>query len=148
MYLGFAYCVNGTWATSSWPSLMERERVTHHDVEFYEQYGSTSGYPASMLGELRPLDDEFEIPIPSSDMALLNAQDHFWYDSRNMGASAITSIGYGFVAAAIAKITQGRIMSDDGAFDIRHNGETAEQFLHWWGDEQLAFYGTSRFYAY
>ena len=30
----------------------------------------------------------------------------------------------------------------DGAFGSSgHNGETAERFLAWWGDEQMAFYG-------
>ena len=57
-----------------------------------------------------------------------------------MGTEAIASTGYRLVAAVLAEQTNGIIASWDGAFD-KHNVETAEEFLQWWGDEQIARYG-------
>ena len=37
------------------------------------------------------------------------------------------------------------IASFDSAFDIEHNGESAQKFLTWWGDKQMTFYGTESF---
>ncbi|KAB7790059.1 hypothetical protein F7D09_1404 [Bifidobacterium leontopitheci] len=147
LHLGvtFAYWVNGTWAASSWPCMFERERVTHFEVEDYEQLGPEYGYPASMLGELIPVEDEFDIQLSPEEIKLVNSQDHCWSDERNMGGHAVSSIGYGFVAAALAEETAGRISSVDCALPEGHSGETAEQFLTWWGDSQLSFYGTRRF---
>lgn len=62
-----------------------------------------------------------------------------------MGASAVASTGYGLSIAALAEATDGVIASWDSAFDSKHNGETAEQFLAWWGDERLDYFGPSRF---
>lgn len=55
--------------------------------------------------------------------------------------------GYGLAAAALAEATDGVIASFDSAFDVEHNGESAEQFLAWWGDKQINFYGPERFLA-
>lgn len=66
--------------------------------------------------------------------------DHYWYEFRSAGTGAIASTGYRLVAAALAEQTNGIIASWDGAFD-KHNVETAEEFLQWWGDEQIARYG-------
>ena len=141
MSLGFAYLINGDWRATSWPSVMAREVVDHYYVEDYEKLGPEYGYPASMLGKLIPVNDEFEVPLTPEDIKRVNSQDHYWFEYRNMGGPAISSIGYGFVAAALAESTEGRISSVDCAFDTKHNGETAEQFLAWWGDEQRAVYG-------
>ena len=147
MALVFAYWVNGEWSASSWPYVVTRERIDEYWVRDFEELGPEYGYPASMLGELIPLEkDDFGVPISDEELKLLNSQDHSWYDDRNMGGPAVSSIGYGLAAAAIAEATRGRIASDDGAFSMEHSGETAEQFLQWWGDEQLSFYGTGRFY--
>ncbi|PLS30086.1 hypothetical protein Uis1B_2097 [Bifidobacterium margollesii] len=145
MGLGFAYLINGDWRATSWPTLMTRDVVDHFYVEDYEKLGPEYGYPASMLGKLIPVDDEFEVPLTPEEIKRVNAQDHYWFEYRNAGGRAISSIGYGFVAAALAESTEGRISSVDYAFDPKHNGETAEQFLTWWGDEQMAFYGRKSF---
>ena len=60
--------------------------------------------------------------------------DCYWYEYRNMGGPAVASTGYGLVAAALAEATEGIIALFDSAFDVEHNGESAEQFLAWWGD--------------
>ncbi|MBT1176348.1 hypothetical protein [Bifidobacterium callimiconis] len=147
MDLGFAYLINGQWRSSSWPSLWTRDRVDQSWVDNYERTNGEYGYPASMLGEVIPIEaDEFDMPLTVEELRLINAQDHSWYEYRNFAGPAVPSIGYGFVAAALAEETDGRLASTDGAFDSDgHNGETAEQFLTWWGDEQMAFYGKAPF---
>lgn len=147
MDLGFAYLINGEWRASSWPTLRARERVGQSWVNDYEESNGKFGYPASMLGQLLPIEaDEFEITLTPEELRLVNAQDHNWYEYRNAAGPAVSSIGYGFVAAALAEETNGRMASTDGAFPSEgHNGETAEQFLTWWGDAQMAFYGKDSF---
>ena len=146
MDLGFAYYINGQWKSSSWPSLWERTRIDQPWIDDYEKSHGKEGYPPSMLGECFPIEaDEFEVPMTEEDMRLMNAQPHFWHDIRNFAGPAVTSTGYGFVAAALAEATNGRLASTDCGFDPKHNGETAEQFLTWWGDEQTAFYGRKSF---
>lgn len=61
--IGFAYWVNGTWAASSWPGMLERDRITRFDVEDYERLGPEYGYPASMLSELVPIEDDFDVRL-------------------------------------------------------------------------------------
>ena len=68
-----------------------------------------------------------------------------WYEYRNLGGPAVASTGYGLVAAALAEATNGVIASFDSAFDIEHNGESAQKFLTWWGEKQMTFYGTESF---
>ncbi|MBT1164686.1 hypothetical protein [Bifidobacterium felsineum] len=147
MDLGFAYLINGEWRASSWPSLWERTRIDQPWIDDYVKSEGKEGYPPSMLGECFPIDaDEFEVPLSDEDIKLLNAQPHWWHDIRNFAGPAVASTGYGFVAAALAEETHGRLASFDCAFaDDGHNGETAKQFLAWWGDEQMAFYGKEPF---
>ncbi|MFD0704882.1 hypothetical protein ACFQY8_03865 [Alloscardovia venturai] len=146
MNLGFAYLINGQWRASSWPSLWSRDLVNQFDVDDYEQSHGEYGYPASQLGKVAPLSsDDFGIPLTAEELSLINAQNHSWYEYRNLGGPAASSTGYGFVVAALAEETRGYIASDDGAFDFNHSGETAEQFLTWWGDEQMLFYGKESF---
>ena len=85
--------------------------------------------------------------MPQATLDLVLAQDHYWYEYRNMGGPAVASTGYGLVAAALAEATDGVIASFDSAFDIEHNGETAEQFLSWWGDRRLTSTEPERFLA-
>lgn len=147
MDLGFAYLINGHWRSSSWPSLWERTRIDQPWIDDYTRSGEKEGYPPSMLGECFPIEaDEFDLPLSDDDMRLLNAQPHWWHDTRNFAGPAVASTGYGFVAAALAEETHGLVASTDGAFlNDGHNGETAEQFLAWWGDEQMNFYGKKPF---
>lgn len=147
MDLVFAYLINGEWRASSWPSLWERSRIDQPWVDDYVRSGGKEGYPSSMLGECWPIKaDEFEVLLSDEVMKLLNEQPHFWHDIRNAAGPAVSSTGYGFVAAALAEKTNGRLASFDCAFiSDGHNGETAEQFLTWWGDEQMTFYGKEPF---
>jgi hypothetical protein len=62
-----------------------------------------------------------------------------------MGGPGVASTGYGLTAAALAEFTDGVLASFDCAFGDQHNGETADRFLAWWGDQQIGFYGTERF---
>ncbi|PHP53363.1 hypothetical protein [Actinomyces ruminis] len=76
---------------------------------------------------------------------LIDARRHFWSEYRNAAGPAVASTGYGLAAAALAEATDGVLASFDSAFDLEHNGETAAEFLSWWGDHQINFYGTKQF---
>lgn len=144
MELGFAYWIDGKWISSSFPSCFARELVDEWDIQPYGK--CEAAYPPEMLGQQRPLDrSDFPTPIPDDAWALMNEQDHYWYEYRSIGTHALASTGYGFVCAALAESTEGRIFSDDGAFDWEHSGQTAEQFLMWWGQDELAFYGVKAY---
>lgn len=139
--LGFAYWINGEWDSSSWPSCLV---VDADDFVTEEDTVWPFSWTPEFIGA-RTIIDEFQEILPQTKLDLVLAQDHYWYEYRNMGGPAVASTGYGLVAAALAEATDGVIASFDCAFDIEHNGETAEQFLTWWGDRQVDFYGAERF---
>ncbi|WP_133122394.1 hypothetical protein [Bifidobacterium simiarum] len=147
MDLGFAYLIDGEWRGGSWPELWERDRIDQWWVDDYEKSDGKFGFPSSMLGQIVPLDnDDFAGNLSEEELRVVNSFDYFWDEYRNAGAPAVTSVGYGFAAAALAEETNGRLVSFDGAFDdIGHNGEFADQFLSWWGDAQMKFYGVDAF---
>ena len=141
--LGFGYWINGEWDSSSWPSCLAVEAddfVTEADTVW--PFSWSPEYTGA-----RTIIDEFTGILPQARLDRVLAQDHYWYEYRNAGGPAVASTGYGLVAAALAEATDGVIASFDSAFDIEHNGETAEQFLSWWGDRQVDFYGAERFLA-
>ena len=141
MELGFGYWVNGEWDSTSWPSCFaveDDDRITEEDLV----------YPFNSKPEhlgLWSIVEEFENLLPPEQLAKVLRQDHYWYEYRNMGGPAVASTGYGLVAAALAEATNGVIASFDSAFDIEHNGESAQKFLTWWGEKQMTFYGTESF---
>ncbi len=57
---------------------------------------------------------------------------HFWVIRRSVGQSAIVNLMFGMVAAAISKLTNGFIYSNDGAWDIHQFPTNAEDFLLWY----------------
>ncbi|QPL05152.1 MULTISPECIES: hypothetical protein [Actinomyces] len=140
-HLGFAYWIDGKWDSSSWPSCFpvgDDDRISEEDLV----------YPFDSKPEhlgLWSIVEEFEGLLPPEKLARLLSQDHYWYEYRNFAGPAVASTGYGLVAAALAEATDGVIASFDSAFECEHNGETAEEFLAWWGDRQIAFYGIERF---
>ena len=121
LYLGFEYLIDGIWDSNSW-----------HSCSFIE-------------ADDRYIVEEFEDIVPPTRLAKILAQDHYWSDERNFAGSPVASTGYGLVCAALAEATDGIIASFDSAFDGKHNGETAEEFLSWWGDRQINFYGEDAF---
>ena len=138
MELGFGYWINGEWDSTSWPSCFaveDDDRITEEDLV----YPFTS--KPEHLG-LWSIVEEFEDLLPPEQLAKVLRQDHYWYEYRNMGGPAVASTGYGLVAAALAEATNGVIASFDSAFDIEHNGESAQKFLTWWGEKHMTFYGT------
>lgn len=121
LYLGFEYLIDGIWDSNSW-----------HSCSFIE-------------ADDRYIVEEFEDIVPPTRLAKILAQDHYWSDERNFGGPPAASTGYGLVCAALAEATDGILASFDCAFDEKHNGETAEEFLSWWGDRQIDFYGEDAF---
>lgn len=141
MELGFGYWINGEWDSTSWPSCFaveDDDRITEEDLV----YPFTS--KPEHLG-LWSIVEEFEDLLPPEQLTKVLRQDHYWYEYRNLGGPAVASTGYGLVAAALTEATNGVIASFDSAFDIEHNGESAQKFLTWWGERQMAFYGTESF---
>ena len=141
LYLGFAYSIDGIWDSDSWPacfSVEDDDRINEEDLV----------YPFNSKPEhlgLWYIVEEFEDIVPPTRLAKILAQDHYWTDERNFGGPPVASTGYGLVCAALAEATDGIIASFDSAFDDKHNGETAEEFLAWWGDRQIDFYGEDAF---
>ena len=141
LYLGFEYSIDGIWDSDSWPScsfVEDDDRISEEDLV----------YPFNSKPEhlgLWYIVEEFEGTVPPTRLAKILAQDHYWSDERNFGGPPVASTGYGLVCAALAEATDGIIASFDSAFDDKHNGETAEEFLAWWGDRQIDFYGEDAF---
>ncbi len=141
LHLGVMYLINGEWDSCSWPScfaVTDDQRIQEEDLVYpFESKPEHMG--------LWSIVEEFEGLLPSEQLAKVLAQDHYWYEYRNMGGPAVASTGYGLLSAANAEATAGVIASFDCAFDGDHNGESAEQFLSWWGDRQIEFYTPQRF---
>lgn len=141
LYLTFDYLIDGIWDSDSWPSCS----FVEDDDRISEKY---LVYPFDSKPEhlgLWYIVEEFEGIVPPTRLAKILAQDHYWSDERNFGGPPVASTGYGLVCAALAEATDGIIASFDSAFDDKHNGETAEEFLAWWGDRQIDFYGEDAF---
>ena len=141
LYLTFDYLIDGIWDSASWPRcpfVEDDDRISEEDLV----------YPFDSKPEhlgLWYIVEEFEGIVPPTRLAKILAQDHYWTDERNFGGPPVASTGYGLVCAALAEATDGIIASFDSAFDDKHNGETAEEFLAWWGDRQIDFYGEDAF---
>ena len=141
LYLTFDYLIDGIWDSASWPScsfVEDEDRISEEDLT------EPPDYKPEYLG-LWYIVGEFEDIVPPTRLAKILAQDHYWSDERNFGGPPVASTGYGLVCAALAEATDGIIASFDCAFDEKHNGETAEEFLLWWGDRQINFYGEDAF---
>ena len=141
LYLTFEYLIDGIWDSASWPSCS----FVEDDDRISEKY---LVYPFDSKPEhlgLWYIVEEFEDIVPPTRLAKILAQDHYWTDERNFGGPPVASTGYGLVCAALAEATDGIIASFDCAFDEKHNGETAEEFLAWWGDRQIDFYSEDAF---
>ena len=141
LYLGFEYLINGIWDSDSWPACFSVD----DDMRISEKH---LVYPFDSKPEhlgLWNIVEEFEDIVPPTRLAKILVQDHYWSDERNFDGSPVASTGYGLVCAALAEATEGIIASFDCAFDDKHNGETAEEFLAWWGDRKIDFYGEDAF---
>ena len=121
LYLGFEYLIDGIWDSNSW-----------HSCSFIE-------------ADDRYIVEELEDIVPPTRLSKILAQDHYWFDENNSDGPPVASTGYGLVCAALAEATEGIIASCDCEFDEKYNGETAEEFLAWWGDRQIDFYGEDAF---
>lgn len=142
--LRFEYWLNGRCDSSSWPCCFKREPgelITEEDIRSDK---NPTGASPELLGQWWYIAELAGVVSPG-DFSKRSNSDHYWGEYRNMGASAVASTGYGLSIAALAEATDGVIASWDSAFDSKHNGETAEQFLAWWGDERLDYFGPSRF---
>lgn len=121
LYLGFEYLIDGIWDSNSW-----------HSCSFIE-------------ADDRYIVKELEDIVPPTRLSKILAQDHYWFDENNSDGPPVASTGYGLVCAALAEATEGIIASFDCESDEKYNGETAEEFLAWWGDRQIDFYGEDAF---
>ena len=121
LYLGFEYLIDGIWDSNSW-----------HSCSFIE-------------ADDRYIVEELEDTVPPTRLSKILAQDHYWFDENNSDGPPVASTGYGLVCAALAEATEGIIASFDCESDEKYNGETAEEFLAWWGDRQIDFYGEDAF---
>ena len=121
LYLTFDYLIDGIWDSASWPScsfVEDEDRISEEDLTDI---------------------------VPPTRLSKILAQDHYWFDENNSDGPPVASTGYGLVCAALAEATEGIIASFDCESDEKYNGETAEEFLAWWGDRQIDFYGEDAF---
>lgn len=121
LYLGFEYLIDGIWDSNSW-----------HSCSFIE-------------ADNRYIVEELEDIVPPTRLSKILAQDHYWFDENDSDGPPVASTGYGLVCAALAEATEGIIASSDCESDEKYNAETAEEFLAWWGDRQIDFYGEDAF---
>jgi len=121
LYLGFEYLIDGIWDSNSW-----------HSCSFIE-------------ADDRYIVEELEDIVPPTRLSKILAQDHYWFDENDSDGPPVASTGYGLVCAALAEATEGIIASSDCESDEKYNAETAEEFLVWWGDRQIDFYGEDAF---
>lgn len=121
LYLGFEYLIDGIWDSNSW-----------HSCSFIE-------------ADDRYIVEELEDIVPPTRLSKILAQDHYWFDENDSDGPPVASTGYGLVCAALAEATEGIIASSDCESDEKYNAETAEDFLAWWGDRQIDFYGEDAF---
>lgn len=141
LYLGFEYSIDGIWDSDSWHSCS----FVEDDDRISEKY---LVYPFDSKPEhlgLWCIVEELEDIVPPTQLAKILAQDHYWSDEGNFDGPPVASTGYGLVCAALAEATEGIIASSDCEFDEKYNAETAEEFLAWWGDRQIDFYGEDAF---
>ena len=121
LYLGFEYLIDGIWDSNSW-----------HSCSFIE-------------ADDRYIVEELEDIVPPTRLSKILAQDHYWFDENDSDGPPVASTGYGLVCAALAEASEGIIASSDCESDEKYNAETAEEFLAWWGDRQIDFYGEDAF---
>ena len=121
LYLGFEYLIDGIWDSNSW-----------HSCSFIEV-------------DDRYIVEELENIVPPTRLSKILAQDHYWFDENDSDGPPVASTGYGLVCAALAEASEGIIASSDCESDEKYNAETAEEFLAWWGDRQIDFYGEDAF---
>lgn len=121
LYLGFEYLIDGIWDSNSW-----------HSCSFIE-------------ADDRYIVEELEDIVPPTRLSKILAQDHYWFDENDSDGPPVASTGYGLICAALAEASEGIIASSDCESDEKYNAETAEEFLAWWGDRQIDFYGEDAF---
>ncbi|HOM03258.1 MAG TPA: hypothetical protein PLH43_10575 [Acetivibrio sp.] len=63
---------------------------------------------------------------------------HYWSFRRSAGQPGIINLAYGLIAASLAKITDGFIYSDDGAWDYDRFPALAEDFFRWYFKPEFA----------
>ncbi|WP_028822308.1 hypothetical protein [Propionimicrobium lymphophilum] len=145
MQLRFAYLLDGSICSSSFPYCLERPRADASDVETFANWHQETGYPPIKLGDVVPLEAcEFDGRLTEQELAKVNSQIHFWYEYRSACTHPVACTGYGLVAAALAEATNGVIASFDCAFE-QPNGQKPDEFLSWWGDTQMQKYGAKWF---
>lgn len=57
---------------------------------------------------------------------------HYWYFNRSAGQSAHINLAYGFLAAAVAELTEGFLYSSDCAWDCERLPCTPKDFYAYW----------------
>ncbi len=70
-----------------------------------------------------------------------------WTFYRWGSAVAMTNVAYGVLAASVAALTDGILVSDDGAWDCERFPATASEFMSWWYDPEKALSATHRNWA-
>lgn len=136
--------VDGTWIATVQYGWRERLRIGENEVEEYERFGEGNEYPPEMVGAPYPyLRREFKATISDEHFEAMNFIGHLYYVAPSEHPAA--DIIAGFVAAGIAEQVDGRLTGSNDAFDLYRHGETAAEFLAWWGSSRIAWFGHQAF---
>lgn len=134
MRLRFGYYLNGMWDSISWPSFYTTDAdpyITEEDLPLY---------PNGYVGQ-HNIAADFAHRLTAEELEALGSMTCDFDEYGSVAGSAVSSAGYGLVAVALAEATVGRRANWDCAFDDdSHQGDTAAEFVNWWGDRQIAFY--------
>ena len=86
--------------------------------------------------------DEFKTNIKAQQLhdSINNSMEigYYWSFRRSAGQSGIINLSYGLIAASLAKITDGFIYSDDGAWDYNCFPALADDFFVWYFKPEFA----------
>jgi hypothetical protein len=72
------------------------------------------------------------------------AVGHHWSFRRSAGQSATINLTYGLLAASLAELTSGFVISTDGAWDHERMPALPEEFLTWYFKPELALEASKR----
>lgn len=117
------------------------------EEDFYAWF-SVRGVPGGTDAYFDLLDDEdrsYWLEVVSGRNAALAERirrgveiGHRWWFRRSAGQRGTTNLVYGYLAAALAELTDGVVFSDDSAWDYERFPALPTDFYTWYFDPQMA----------
>ena len=96
------------------------------DVYFHYQDDLTKEVWADYVEQLK------QGELSKAQMEQCLAAGYYWVFRRSAGQPAVINLAYGYLAAAVAELTEGFIFSDDGAWEFSRFPAFATSFYRWY----------------